>query len=148
MVSTASLMLQLHTDMSLGIIILTTNRAKSIDGAVQSRIHLAIQYHDLRPEQRLAIYKNRLKVISDDELEDRKLLEQQLEHSVLAKKTSKVNGRQIRNIVTGARMLAKSKEKKLAMEHLISVHDTTSEFISSMEELMMRQREKNELPRT
>jgi AAA+ superfamily predicted ATPase len=134
-----------YTKLLVGIIILTTNRAKSIDGAVQSRIHLAIQYHDLKPEQRLAIYKNRLKVIPDDELEDRATLEKQLEHSLLAKKGSKVNGRQIRNIVTGARMLAKSKNEGLSLKHLTSVHDTTSEFISSMADLMQRQRAKNDL---
>jgi DNA polymerase III delta prime subunit len=134
-----------HANNFSGIIILTTNRARSIDGAVQSRIHLAIQYHDLKPDQRLAIYKNRLKVIPDDELKDRNALERQLEQSPLGKKSSKVNGRQIRNIVAGARMLAKHEKEKMELKHLISVHDTTSEFINSMANLMERQRAHREL---
>ena len=39
-----------------GVIILTTNRITSIDIAVQSRIHLAIQYQDLTPPQRIQIF--------------------------------------------------------------------------------------------
>jgi len=61
------------------------------------------------------------------------------------KERNKANGRQIRNIVTGARRLAKSKGERLSLKHLITVHDTTSDFINGMAELMQKQRAKNEL---
>lgn len=128
-----------------GIIILTTNRVRSIDAAVQSRIHLAIQYHDLSTQQRLAIYKNRLKWIPDEDIKDRKALEKGLETSPLVKRSNKANGRQIRNIVTGARALAKSKGEKLSVEHLLTVDETTSNFITSMADLMQKQRARNEV---
>lgn len=136
---------ELITDDCAGIIILTTNRVRSIDAAVQSRINLAIQYHDLDKDQRLAIYKNRLGYIPDEELEDRKAIEQGLESSPLIKKGQKTNGRQIRNIVTGARGLARSKGEKLALKHLVRVFETTSDFINSMAEVTQKQRIKNEL---
>ena len=47
---------------------MTTNRVTSVDTAVQSRIQLAIQYHDLNRRQRLAIYQNRLKYIPDQDI--------------------------------------------------------------------------------
>ncbi|KAF1829196.1 P-loop containing nucleoside triphosphate hydrolase protein [Decorospora gaudefroyi] len=96
-----------------GIIIMTTNRVRSIDAAVQSRIQLAIQFHDLKPSQREAIYLNRLKYIPDNEIDNRAELERGLKNSLLVKNRSstvKPNGRQIRNIVTYARALAKSEE--------------------------------------
>ncbi|KAL9082277.1 MAG: hypothetical protein Q9165_008922, partial [Trypethelium subeluteriae] len=130
-----------------GMIILTTNRVRSIDAAVQSRIHLAIQYHDLTAQQRLAIYKNRLKWIPDEEIENRnrKGLEKGLENSPLIKRSNKANGRQIRNIVAGARALAKSKDQLLSLEHLVAVDETTSNFIRSMADLMQKQRARNEV---
>lgn len=134
-----------HSDLVIGIIILTTNRVRSIDAAVQSRIHLAIQYHDLTTQQRLAIYKNRLKWVPDEEIEDRTALLRGLENSPLTKRSNKANGRQIRNIVTGARALAKSKKQPLALEHLVTVDETTSNFINSMADLMQKQRARNEV---
>ncbi|KAF2683250.1 P-loop containing nucleoside triphosphate hydrolase protein, partial [Lentithecium fluviatile CBS 122367] len=111
-----------------GIIILTTNRVRSIDAAVQSRVQLATQYHDLTPEQRLAIYKNRLKWIPDEEIADRETLWKALETSQLTKRGNKANGRQIRNIVNGARALAKSKKERLTVDHLVDVDENNSNF--------------------
>lgn len=133
-----------HPNQVTGIIILTTNRVRSIDAAVQSRIHLAIQYHDLTSAQRLAIYRNRLKYIPEEEIEDRESLERGLANTPLTKKGNKANGRQIRNIVTGARALAKSKNEKLKLEHLVTVDETTTNFIISMAEMIQKQRARNE----
>ena len=62
---------------------MTTNRVRSIDAAVQSRIQLAIQYHDLKPSQREAMYLNRLKYIPDNEIGNREELERDLKKSHL-----------------------------------------------------------------
>lgn len=131
------------TDSCIGIIILTTNRVRAMDPAMQSRIHLAVQYHDLTGDQRVAIYKNRLKYIPDDELEDRKILESALK-GALTRKSNKANGRQIRNIVIKARMLARYKNQKMNIEHLVSADEDTSEFIQSTSDNMHKFRGKNE----
>ncbi|KAF9699918.1 hypothetical protein EKO04_002676 [Ascochyta lentis] len=127
-----------------GIIILTTNRVRSIDAAVQSRIQLAIQYHDLSTEQRLAIYKNRLEWVPPDEIENLPELIESLRTSALVKSYNQANGRQIRNIVTYARALAKSENSKLTLQHLISVDDTTKVFMNNMSDLVSIQRAKSE----
>jgi AAA+ superfamily predicted ATPase len=105
-----------------GIIIMATNRVRSIDAAVQSRIQLTIQYRDLKPSQREAIYLNRLKYIPDNEIGNRAELERGLKDSHLVNNRSstvKPNGRQIRNIVAYARALAKSEDKLIDVDHLI-----------------------------
>ncbi|KAF1969457.1 hypothetical protein BU23DRAFT_513104 [Bimuria novae-zelandiae CBS 107.79] len=128
-----------------GLIILTTNRVRSIDPAMQSRIHLAIRYQDLTAEQRIAIYKNRLKYIPDEEFEDRKALEKSLEKGSLTRRSNKANGRQIRNIIIKARMLARYRNEKLTIDHLISADEDTSDFINSMSDVLHKFRGKNEL---
>jgi hypothetical protein len=72
-------------------------------------------------------------------------LVQNLVTSPLVRTSNKANGRQIRNIVTYARALAKSEKKKLTLEHLIRVDDVTSNFTESMKEVFNRQRARNEV---
>ena len=119
-----------------GIIILTTNRINSIDIAVKSRVHLAIQYKDLTPPQRIAIYKNNIMSIPESEIEDRDALLEDLERqrTGVTRKNNKSDGRQIRNIVIMARALAKKQGKKLNIDHLAIVDESTSEFLASMKE--------------
>jgi hypothetical protein len=53
-----------------GIMILTTNRITSLDIAVQSRIHLAIQYQDLSKDQKCNIFESFLKQLEPDDISD------------------------------------------------------------------------------
>lgn len=128
-----------------GIIILTTNRARTIDAALQSRIQLAIRYKDLTTEQKIRIYRNKLSYLPADEFEDKDALLEALEYSPLVAKANKANGRQIRNIVTYARALAKSEKSKLTVKHLNRVDQVTSDFTESMKEVFNRQRARNEV---
>ena len=58
----------------------------------------------------------------------------------------KPNGRQIRNIVTYARALAKSENKKMTLQHLERLAEMTSIFMDSMKSLNRDSHERNELP--
>jgi hypothetical protein len=139
----SALLLQ-HT----GIVIMTTNRVKAIDVAIQSRIQLAIRYHDLNRDQRLSIYKNRLKYISDDDIENREELVKSLQTSPLIRTRASddpTNGRQIRNIVTYALALARSEGSRMNINHLTRVAETTSTFTDSMREITRKQRLKSEV---
>lgn len=134
-----------------GIIILTTNRIRSFDVAVQSRMHLAIQYDDLTPAAKSNIYYNLLckipKTKRDYDLQDARL------RRVLEPLTrrGKMNGRQIRNVVTSACALANARSKDgddtLRLEDLEKVHHMTLDFISSMQEDTKAARSMNELRR-
>ncbi|KAJ8110721.1 hypothetical protein OPT61_g6504 [Boeremia exigua] len=128
-----------------GIIILTTNRARTIDAALQSRIQLAIRYKDLTTAQKLRIYQNKLEYLPVEEFEDKAALLAALEYSPLVAKANKANGRQIRNIITYARALAKSEGVKLTIKHLNRVDQVTSDFTESMKEVFTRQRARNEV---
>jgi SpoVK/Ycf46/Vps4 family AAA+-type ATPase len=139
----SALLLQ-HT----GVVIMTTNRVKAIDVAIQSRIQLAIRYHDLNRDQRLSIYKNRLKYISDDDIENREELVKSLQTSPLIRTRASddpTNGRQIRNIVTYALALARSEGSRMNINHLTRVAETTSTFTDSMREITRKQRLKSEV---
>ncbi|CAN9212722.1 unnamed protein product [Alternaria alternata] len=113
-----------------GILILTTNRMKSFDIAVQSRIHIAIKYDELDSDQQFAIFESFL-----DQLRRKKLVEDYEDLISWAKKDGKklaLNGRQIRNIVSTAMNIAlvdnKSGMGKLKREHLSRVAKQTKDF--------------------
>ena len=91
-----------------GMLFLTTNRIMTIDGAFQSRIHIAIKYPDLAPEMRRQIWQNFI-----DRLDERERLgkKELLEHLDDLQEW-KLNGRQIRNIMTTAEAMALSLERR------------------------------------
>ncbi|KXT00794.1 hypothetical protein AC578_2961 [Pseudocercospora eumusae] len=129
-----------------GIIILTTNRIRSFDVAVQSRMHLAIQYDDLQPEAKANIYRTLLKKIPkyelDDELQPGKALDKRLDQLC---RRGKINGRQIRNAVGSAYALAKDQNNGiLKFDHLEEVHEMTMDFVSSLWEDTRGTRSQNE----
>ena len=103
-----------------GILFLTTNRAGDIDAVFQSRIHVTLRYEELGREARKGIWKAFLTAITatpkhhvapfgfrDCDLEE------------LAE--TRLNGREIRNILKTGQLLAKHKGEALAIGHLQSV---------------------------
>ena len=124
-----------------GIIILTTNRIKSVDIAVQSRMNLAIQFEDLRPGQKENIYKTLLGKIDASEIDGRDNIYGQL-HRLC--KRMPTNGRQIRNIVSSAQALAKSESRKMDFNDLLAVHEMTVDFLESLKDLTQSTRSRNE----
>ncbi|KAI0197648.1 hypothetical protein F4808DRAFT_438237 [Astrocystis sublimbata] len=109
-----------------GILILTTNRMRSLDIAVQSRIHLAIKFVELNPEQKVRIFESFL-----TQLASKNLVSNYKELETWVKKEGKrydFNGRQIRNVISTALGIALADEKKLEKDHLASVARQTDEF--------------------
>lgn len=126
-----------------GIVFLTTNRIKSIDIAVQSRMHLAIQYKNLTSEQMLKIYQNLLADIPDEKIKGKRHnLETTIKNNLCGRR-SQMNGRQIRNIVSTARAWAASQEELLSIDHLREVFDSTSEFLEGLKEVNERAKRRN-----
>ncbi|KAK8023688.1 hypothetical protein PG993_011754 [Apiospora rasikravindrae] len=94
-----------------GILFMTTNRVENIDPAFQSRIHVSLEYPDLTPASRRQVWQNFLAAaaaggakgaateISDADLDDLSVLD--------------LNGRQIKNILKTAQLLASRKKKPL-----------------------------------
>jgi SpoVK/Ycf46/Vps4 family AAA+-type ATPase len=112
-----------------GILILTTNRVETIDKAFQSRIHISLEYPDLSTDSRLKIWRN---FLASATLEVR-LTEQQItELSRLP-----LNGRQIKNVLKTAQLLARRKTGEasyLSLEHVKTVLDVTQHLHNSTQE--------------
>ncbi|KAM3071693.1 hypothetical protein ACMFMG_009565 [Clarireedia jacksonii] len=137
-----------------GIIILTTNRIKSIDVAVISRIHLAIRYTDLTEDQMQKIFKFFLDQLEPENIWDREAIDDFIKDYGFS---YKLNGRQIRNVVSGAFALASSSKMnaasgagkrkgdgKLTFRHLKDVCEMTRQFETQLQATSMEQRFNNE----
>ena len=103
-----------------GILFLTTNRPGDIDAVFKSRIHVTLRYEELGQDARKGIWKAFLTAMTatpkhhvapfgfrDCDLEE------------LAE--TRLNGREIKNMLKTGQLLAKHKGEALAMGHLQSV---------------------------
>ncbi|KXT16696.1 hypothetical protein AC579_5228 [Pseudocercospora musae] len=98
-----------------GIMFLTTNRVETFDTAFASRIHLSLEYPELNKKSKKGIWETFLKRLpkhSIGEKEVEKLAEKQL------------NGREIKNFLKSAQLLANHEKEVLGYEHVETVIDT------------------------
>jgi len=108
-----------------GIMVLTTNRVNTLDPAFSSRIHVSLEYADLTTESRATIWQNFLKgiegnVISGAELQKLARLE--------------LNGRQVKNVVKMASLLAGRKGESLSFGHVRVVLEVTQHLHNKTQE--------------
>ena len=105
-----------------GCLFLTTNRVKSMDPAFQSRIHLSLEYPPLDHEARAAIWKGFLSrtVSLKKELQGNDAHEV-ADEDVQRLSKLELNGRQIKNVLKMANLLACQKEEKLKFDHVRKV---------------------------
>ncbi|KAF9883009.1 hypothetical protein FE257_004322 [Aspergillus nanangensis] len=90
-----------------GILFLTTNRADHIDPAFESRIHVSVRYPDLDTAARRQIWTQFLGTtpgFSSEQLESMAAVP--------------LNGRQIKNVLKTAHLLAREQESELTYEHV------------------------------
>ena len=109
-----------------GIMFLTSNRVQTFDPAFQSRIHISLEYPELSIESRLLVWKNFLGVLP-------------LENTITATQLEQLslmnmNGRQIKNVLKTAQLLAHRNESKLNHEHIMTVLDVTQHLHNSTRE--------------
>ncbi len=88
-----------------GIMFMTTNRSDNIDTAFQSRIHVSMEYPDLTDDSRKQIWRNFVKAMSAGA----ELTETDFDEL----STVELNGRQIKNALKTAQLLAMRKKTKL-----------------------------------
>lgn len=93
-----------------GILFLTTNRAENIDPAFDSRIHVSLAYKNLDEASRRHVWAQFLERTANTE----KFSDGELDE--LAK--AELNGRQIKNMLKTAGLLAWSQETTLKFEHV------------------------------
>ncbi|KAF2852560.1 P-loop containing nucleoside triphosphate hydrolase protein [Plenodomus tracheiphilus IPT5] len=100
-----------------GTMFLTTNRVQTFDPAFQSRIHISLDYPELSIDSRRTIWHNFLMASTPDHVMNKAQLEE------LARLT--MNGRQIKNILKIAKLLASRKNEKLNYEHIVTTMEVT-----------------------
>ena len=96
---------------------LTTNRVGTFDRAFQSRIHLTIEYPKLDFRSKMLVWRTFVRPRSDASQYGSNIGETELK----ALAGMDMNGREIKNIVKTARLLASQKRMPLAMEHVATV---------------------------
>ncbi|KAK3372305.1 P-loop containing nucleoside triphosphate hydrolase protein [Podospora didyma] len=95
-----------------GIMFMTTNRVENIDAAFQSRIHVSLEYPDLTSASRRQIWTNFLKgayiksALTDADIQELGEL--------------KLNGRQIKNVLKTAQLLASRRKSPLLERKFIN----------------------------
>ncbi|MCJ1440358.1 MAG: hypothetical protein MMC23_000841 [Stictis urceolatum] len=104
-----------------GIMLLTTNRLQAIDLAFGSRIDVAIMYEKLDEGLRRKAWENFLAKLSGEGVEIREGLLVEGGEEVKRLSMREMNRRQIKSAVKTARLLARSKEEPLGVEHLGAV---------------------------
>ncbi|KAK3110547.1 hypothetical protein LTR53_015048 [Teratosphaeriaceae sp. CCFEE 6253] len=104
-------------------------------------MQLAIQYRDLTWEQKLEIFKTLLSKLPSEDVENPQRMYKPLEKLC---RRSEINGRQIRNIVSSALLLARNENVRLSFEQLEAVHEMTMKFIQSLKDKTLLARNTNE----
>ncbi|KAM5344895.1 hypothetical protein ACJ41O_010757 [Fusarium nematophilum] len=105
-----------------GILFLTTNRVKNMDPAFQSRIHMSLEYPPLDSSAREAVWRGFLsRAIHLEAKVAGEAVHEISEDEIKALAGLDLNGRQIKNVLKTANLLACHKGEKLAFRHLRTV---------------------------
>jgi SpoVK/Ycf46/Vps4 family AAA+-type ATPase len=124
-----------HLEYFSGIVFLTSNRVIVFDKAMNSRIHLALEYQAPNHDMRRRIWTDCLSAIPADEID------LDIEEDVDKVLREEINGREITNCVSTARTLARFKGVKLAVTHLHTVLETRREFERSLNGMRARRQQ-------
>ncbi|RLL93199.1 hypothetical protein CFD26_101608 [Aspergillus turcosus] len=113
-----------------GILILTSNRVGTFDEAFKSRIQLALHYKNLSDNQRRRIWWNFLNRLRNMEKGEKPTIDidDLLDRVDELASDNVMNGRQIRNVITTARQLAKHRGKIMTFSDLRHVIEVTGRF--------------------
>ena len=110
-----------------GILFLTTNRVDNIDAAFQSRIHISMEYQELSGSSRRHVWSN---FLSAGGSKAHGFSDRNLDH--LAE--YQMNGREIKNVLKTAQLLAGKKKEDLGVTHVESVLAIEKRHINNKQE--------------
>ncbi|KAJ5928290.1 ATPase AAA-type core [Penicillium verhagenii] len=108
-----------------GILVLTSNRIGTFDEAFKSRVQLIVHYPKLKKEDRWRIWSKFFNNIRNTGVG---MNIEELEERIGDLSDNELNGREIRNTIQTATLLAQFKEEHLRYEHLTKVISVSEEF--------------------
>jgi len=107
-----------------GVMFLTTTRSKALDISVQSRVHLSVRYQDLSKEDCRVVFgrfMDKTDASADQKMDIMRWFRREAAPANL-------DGRQIKNLVTSAQSIARSRDTTLNLNSILSVYRMTEEF--------------------
>jgi hypothetical protein len=116
----------------------------TLDAAMVSRIHYAVSLGPLDRDQEIKIWKSYTEQLDSRNCKEISNIKTWVEMKT-KKRTSDMNGRQIRNLFTTAQALAEGAlvegngdgTGKISLDHLQRVNDTMTAFREDMQELLI-----------
>ncbi|KAI9693059.1 MAG: hypothetical protein M1822_005054 [Bathelium mastoideum] len=117
-----------------GVLIMTTNRVKSVDLAMQSRIHLAVMYGELEGIRSRQVWESFIEQLkpgknaTEEEIERIKDFVQKDKDDWGPMGPDRLNGRQIRNIFTLAQTLAQDHNGFIKLDDIKDSFKSTVKF--------------------
>lgn len=108
-----------------GILLLTTNRVDNIDSAFQSRIHISLPYESLSVSSRRHFWSNFTAMSSHPHNITRVDLNRLAKHDV--------KGREIKNVMKTAQLLASRKGMPLCRDHIRTVLSIENRYLGKAE---------------
>lgn len=103
-----------------GVLFLTTNRVKNIDEAFYSRISIALHYESLDNSHRVQIWENLLKCAGVEGIDVKALAKHE------------INGRQIKTTIRLAQAIAKEKNEKVGLSHIMTTIKLQEQFVKDL----------------
>ncbi|KAI4274783.1 MAG: hypothetical protein L6R35_006313 [Caloplaca aegaea] len=122
-----------------GILILTTNRIRMFDVAVQSRVHLAVRYQEFSDRDRKQVFMNFYDQLTTQNCDELSLLKDYIKDF-----DETFNGRRVRNVFSSALALAREEGRNVLVSDLKKVVKVTKEFQHYLRDQSLLAREKNE----
>ena len=123
-----------------GILFLTTNRIRSFDIAVQSRVNLGIHYADMDEKQQQRLLTTFLNMIDERQIKNKdKILEWIGEDF-----RDKFNGREIRNMLSSAIALARADGRPLELRDIKAMRESKRKFKEYLHEQTILAKLRNE----
>jgi len=108
-----------------GILVLTSNRIGTFDEAFKSRVQLIVHYPKLGKGERRRIWDKFIRSLRGTQVNANV---EELEECAEALSEIELNGREIRNTIQTATLLAQYDEQQLRYEHLMNVISVSVEF--------------------
>lgn len=111
----------------------------TFDIAVQSRVHLALNFPEMKKSEQLEIFKMFLKEIDPSEMEEGRIIDW-LDCNF---EDPGFNGRQIRNVLASAIDIARANNRKLKLTDIKELRDRTQGFLKSLKDHTSQQSNRN-----
>ena len=123
-----------------GILFLTTNRIKTFDIAVQSRVNLGVHFEDMGEKQQKRLLTTFLDMIDERQIKDKgKILEWIGEDF-----RDRFNGREIRNMLSSAMALARANGRPLELSDIKVMRESKRQFKEYLQEQTILAKQRNE----